>query len=102
MYLLGHINAEGYIYLQSGATRKMLHRETRGLHNELVTIPTLKEVKERREQIPVPPNTCSLIVELTKQGGCERLVGRKTEKEEVTERLQYWKGCYGAWPVSFN
>lgn len=101
MYLLGDINEGGYIHVESGVTRIMLHRETRNLHYELVTCSTLKEAQEKRDRGPQALGN-PLIVKLTPEGGGERLYARSEDRETVSERLQVWKGCYGAWPVSFR
>ena len=80
----------------------MLHRETRSLHQRYPTTETLREAKEKRSRPGLKPLGCPLIVKLADHGGAERLYGRKEDRDEVTERLQVWKGCYGAWPVSFS
>jgi len=99
VYLLGEIDAGGYIYVTQGANRKVLHRETRNLHYEFPTCETLGEAREKRERPGLVPLGLPLIVKLAKHGGAERLYGRKEDLDEVTERLQVWKGCYGAWPL---
>lgn len=98
-YLPCIIDSGGYIWAVGGFT--MVHRETRQLHLKFGSqcYPTLKDARQAL-QGEAPRQGVRLVLSLTPEGGGDKLWCAAADKEEASELLKTWKGCYGAWGLT--
>ena len=101
-YIPVWINAAGYILRvradgETGWADTIVHRETRGMH-KLTTC--FQAYSDARESITDHhPSWCVGVLELTPDGGGQSLLVPESMLDLWDERLKFWKGCYGKWPV---
>lgn len=96
-FIRAFIDTGGYIRNDDGGIPYgTIHRETRKLGPRCVTFASVRSAKGALEDKGHPP----LIAQLTPEGGVEKLYCFKRDLDEVSERLEYWKGCYGKWPLT--
>lgn len=92
-FLPVRIDQRGYIRKDAG-WGGVIHRETRGLHEELNVAPTFFEAKQRFE---VKDEVC--LLELTTDGGGMCIWMRPEQETTIRPRLKLFHSCYGAWKV---
>jgi hypothetical protein len=97
MYLAVCINSGGYIYVNA-LSRKMVHRETRGLHHEFPCSAGQGDLRWKCGSTPSGMRGTG-IAQLTAEGGVEALWVPESQAGEWRELLKIWNGCYGSWPV---
>ena len=98
MYLAVSINSGGYIYTNNPFGNVMVHRETRGLDKDHVCSPGQGDLRYKCRSIPAGRRAVG-IAQLAEHGGVEAIWVPESQKDEWTELLKIWKGCYGTWPV---
>lgn len=98
MYIPVSINSGGFIHVNAAACHKMVHRETRGLQYETPAASAQGDLRFHCRSIPAGKRAVG-IAQLTPEGGVEALWVPESQRDEWTELLKVWKGCYGAWPV---
>jgi len=88
------ISEGGYIFQMTpnGNPGPMVHRETRNMHTTCCR--TFSEAWTHVREGEVMG-----VLELTPQGGGQKLWVPKALMGEWDARLKFWKGCYGKWPL---
>lgn len=99
MFLSAEIDCRGYIDVVGPTRRQLVHRDTRNIQDDFVCVDSITDAKERLK-IQYSNGDCRGIVQLTRQGGVERIFAYKEDIPTWTERLKYFKGCYGTWPLA--
>jgi hypothetical protein len=90
----GQIPMEDYLKEAPESFCETVHLESRGLHE----LPDCRETfVEAHRYLPVDPEIC--ILELTSEGGGSKIWMREEQKELLTQRLDWHRGCYGGWSV---
>lgn len=95
-FIRAYVDSGGYIRNDDGGLPYgTIHRETRRMEKKCITFASIQAAKAALDDNEHP----SLVAKLTEEGGIDTLYCFDLQKDEVRDRLEYWKGCYGAWPL---
>lgn len=93
MYVLCTVKADGCIRTKN---RDIVHRESLSVHTwgGVTCYSTLAAAKEH-----YTPGDENIILGLDRHGAGESVWMTPAQKPVIQQRLNRWRGCYGAWQV---
>lgn len=91
-FLVVSINSGGYIY-SCGISKRMVHRESRNMQEWGSCWPTLGEAKL------LVTGDDQFVLELDNKGAGRICWLYEDTIERLSPRFDFWKGCYGKWPI---
>lgn len=101
-----HIDEGGYIYAldRDGMRDFMVHRETRNMHNQpnaMTHVECRMFILDRMLDDGRDSYGGAVgVLETSPDGHGQALYVPEITTELWDSRLKFWKGCYGAWPIS--
>ncbi len=101
-HMLVFIDDEGYIYQvdENDTPGPMVHRETRRMHQHPAACSRYNQGRDFLLTLQQRGNKdCYGLLELSPEGGGQAIYVPEAQADMWNDRLKFWKGCYGKWPI---